>query len=169
VIAIDILGFVDRLEALASAGWRVPLTARIAIDESGFFEILDEMRVAIPQEIKQAQDLLQQKEQLLAEATTAAERIEEEARQRAARLVDEHELMAAARAEADAMKAQVQREAEMVRAGANDYALGMLSDLESRLSSLLRTTANGLATLKRRQAQADSGEPKAGSGTRPSV
>lgn len=160
MITIDILEFVDRLETLASAGWHVPLTGRIAVDESGVFDILDEMRVAIPQEIKQAQDLVQQKEQVLAEATTAAERIVEEAQQRAARLVDEHEIMAAARAEAEAVKAQVQREAETVRAGANDYALGMLSDLESRLSSLLRTTSNGLATLKRRHAQADSVAPE---------
>jgi len=163
VITINILEFIDRLEALVSAGWRVPLTAKIAVDESAFFDVLDEMRVAIPREIKQAQDLLQQKEQVLAEATTEAERIVEEAQQRAARLVDEHELMAAARAEAEAIKAQVQREAETVRAGANDYALGMLNDLESRLGSLLRTTSNGLATLKRRQAQADSGEPQADS------
>lgn len=151
------------MEALASAGWRIPLTTKIGVDESAFFDILDEMRVAIPQELKQAQDLVQQKEQVLAEATTEAERIVEEARQRAARLVDDHELMAAARAEAEASRAQVQREVESVRAGANDYALGMLSDLESRLSSLLRTTSNGLATLKRRQAQADSREPKSGS------
>jgi len=162
VIIIDILEFVDRLETLASAGWRIPLTDKIGVEESALFDILDEMRVAIPQEIKQAQDLIQQKEQVLAEATTEAERIVEEARQRAARLVDEHELMAAARTEAEALRAQVQREAESVRAGANDYALGMLSDLESRLSSLLRTTSNGLATLKRRQAQADSREPKPG-------
>ena len=153
VVIIDILEFADRMEALASAGWHIPFTVRTAIDENAFFEILDEMRVAVPQEIKQARELVQRKEEVLAEATAQAGRVVEEAKQKASRLLDEDEISAAARVQAETIKAQVQRELDQIRRGADDYALGTLSDLESRLSSLLRTTSNGLATLRRRQAQ----------------
>jgi hypothetical protein len=54
--------------------------------------------------------------------------------------------------EAERIKAQAHLEAEEIRRGADDYAMGVLSDLESRLSSQLRTTSNGLAALKRRRA-----------------
>jgi len=154
VIAIDILALVDRLEALVSGGWRVPFTTRAAVDENVFFDIIDQMRVSIPQEVKQANELLQERETVLAAAAEEAERIIDEAKEQAARLLDEHELAAAARAEAASIKQQAQREAEEIRLGADDYALGILSDLEGRLSSLLRTASNGLAALKRRQSQA---------------
>lgn len=158
VIAIDSLALVDRLEALVSGGWRVPFTTRTAVDENGFFDIIDQMRVSIPQEVKQASQLLQQRDELLSAATEEAERIVQDAKEQAARLLDEHEIAAAARAEAASIKQQAQSEAEEIRRGADDYALGILSDLEGRLSSLLRTTSNGLAALKRRQSQAVSEE-----------
>lgn len=150
--AVDILTLVDRLEDIVNEGWRVPFTMKTVINESAFFDIIDQMRVSIPQELKRADELLEKRESVLADAKADAERILEEAREEGTRLLDEHELVAAARAEAEVIKAQAQREAEETRQGSDDYALGALSDLESRLSSLLRITSNGLSALKRRQA-----------------
>lgn len=155
VITIDILELVDRLEALVTQGWRVPLSTKTVIDENAFFEIIDEMRVSIPQEIKRASDLLQERERVLAAASEKAERIIEEARQHAARLVDQHEIMAAARAEADATRARAYRQAQEIARGADEYAIGVLSALESNLAALLQTTANGLAKLKKEREQAN--------------
>ncbi len=162
VITIDILELIDRLEALVNKGWRIPFTVKTAIDENAFFDLVDQMRVSIPQELKQAKELLEDKEKVLAAAAEEAERITDEAQEKVARLVDEHEIAAAARAQAESIKAQARREAESIRTGADDYALGSLSELESRLGSLLRTTSNGLATLKRRQTPEDSKNPPVG-------
>ena len=149
VITIEILTLIDRLEALVNEGWRVPFTVKTVVNENAFFEIIDKMRVSIPQEIKRANELLQDREKVLATAQEEAERIIEEAREKVARLVDEHEISAAARAEAEGIKAQARREAEVIAKGASEYAMGILSDLESSLASLLQTTANGLAKLKK--------------------
>jgi len=146
----DILALVDRLEAVVNHGWRVPFTAKTAINENEFFEIIDQMRVSVPEELRRADELLQNRESVMAAAAADADRLLEETRQKAERLVDEHEIAAAARAEADGIRAQAQRDAEAVRKGADDYVLGALSDLESRLSSLLRTTSNGLSKLQRK-------------------
>ena len=59
MIAIDILYLVDRLEALLSKGWRVPLTSKTMIDEDEFLDIVDQMRIAIPEEIKLAKKMQQ--------------------------------------------------------------------------------------------------------------
>ena len=95
----------------------------------------------------------------MAEAAADAERLLEDTRRKAERLLDEHEIAAAARAEAESIRAQAQRDAEEVRKGADDYALGALSDLESRLSSLLRTTSNGLSKLQRKHGPKPADEP----------
>jgi hypothetical protein len=153
VIAVDdILALVDRLEALVNDGWRIPFTVKTAVNENAFFDLIDQMRVSVPQELRRAEELLENREAVLAEARADGERILEEAREQALRLLDEHEIIAAARAEAERIKAQAEMDAEETRRGADDYALSILSELESRLSSLLRTTANGLTALKRRQA-----------------
>jgi len=157
---MDILELADRLEALVSEGWRVPLSTKTAVDERAFFDIIDQMRVSIPQAVQQATELLQDREGVLAAATKNAEHIVEEARRTAASLLDEHDVLAAARAEAESIKAQAQREAQEIRKGADDYAIGVLSELESRLSSLLRTSSNGLAALKRRRRHRTSEEPQ---------
>lgn len=147
----DILALVDRLEALVNGGWRVPFTVKTTINENDCYDIIDQMRVSIPQELRRADELLENRESVLAAARSDGDRILEQAHERAARLVDEHEIIAAARAEAERIKAQAEIDAEETRRGADDYALGILSELESRLSGLLRTTANGLSALKRRQ------------------
>ena len=152
MISIDILELVDRLEALVNNGWRVPFSTKAVVDESAFFDIIDQMRVSIPQEVWWAKELVQDKESVLTASTKNAEDIVEQARLEATRLLDEHQLVAAARAEAENLKAQAQREAEGIRKGADDYAVNVLSELETRLSALLRTSSRGLTALKRRRA-----------------
>ncbi len=151
---MDLLTLVDRLEALVSEGWRIPFTVKTVINEDAFFEIIDQMRASVPEELRRAEELLERRESLLASAAAEAEQTLLQARERAERAIDEHEVVAKARAEGESLKAQAQVEAEQTRRGADDYAMGVLSELESRLSSLLRTTSNGLGTLKRRRAPA---------------
>ena len=150
---MEILALIDRLEALVNQGWRMPFSVKTIIDENAFFEIIDQMRVAIPQEIKQANEVVAEKENVLAAASAEAERTIELAREHATHLVDEHDLISAARTEAEGIKAQARREAAEIMRGADEYALGILSELESNLATLLQTTANGLAKLKRGKAQ----------------
>nr|MBC7244310.1 ATPase [Chloroflexota bacterium] len=148
---MDILTLVDRLEALVNGGWRIPFTAKTVVDENAFFDLIDQMRVSIPQEVKRANDLLQDRERILTTAAQEAERIIEEAHEKAACLVDEHEIVSAARAEAESIRAEARRQAEDICKGADEYAIGILSQLETELSSLLKTTSNGLEQLRRRR------------------
>lgn len=150
---MDILTLIDQLEALVNEGWRIPFTAKTVVDENAFFDLIDQMRVSIPQEVKRANDLLQEREKVLAQAAQEAERIIEEAREKAARLVDEHEIVAAARAEAESIKAEARRKAEDICKGADEYAMSILTQLESELSALLKTTTNGLEQLRRGRVQ----------------
>ena len=148
------------MEKLVNEGWRVPLSTKTVIDENAFFELIDQMRVSIPQEIKRANDLLQEREKLLATASEEAERIVDGGREDVERLRDEHEIMAAARAEAEGIKAQARREVEEIKKGADEYAIGVLGELESQLTSLLQTTTNGVAKLKRDAAGAGKAAPE---------
>ena len=68
MIAIDVLYLVDRLEALLNKGWRVPMSAKTMIDEDEFLDIVDQMRIAFPEEIKQAKKIVQDRDHIIAQA-----------------------------------------------------------------------------------------------------
>ncbi|NLZ26733.1 MAG: ATPase, partial [Chloroflexi bacterium] len=63
---MDILHLVDRMEELFNAGKPVPLTRNVMVDENAFMDIIDQMRISIPEEIKKAQQINAQKDRILA-------------------------------------------------------------------------------------------------------
>ncbi|MDE3088052.1 MAG: ATPase [Chloroflexota bacterium] len=145
MIAIDILYLVDRLEALLAKGWRVPVTSKTMIDEDEFLDIVDQMRIAIPEEIKQAKKMVQDRERVLAQTQEEATRIVAMAKEDAARLVNEHAVTKGAEARAGAIEAEAKASALSIRQGADAYVAQSLSELQARLDQVAQQVA-GLQT-----------------------
>ncbi len=71
---MDIQHLIDRLEELFNESRGIPLTHSVVIDEDRFLDIIDQMRVSIPEEIKKAQQVLVQRDRVLAQAQEEANR-----------------------------------------------------------------------------------------------
>ncbi|MEN4100574.1 MAG: hypothetical protein ROW52_11675, partial [Anaerolineaceae bacterium] len=71
---MDILHLVDRLEELFNESRSIPFTHSVIVDEDRMLDIIDQMRVSIPEEIKKAQQLLAQRDRMLAQAQEEANR-----------------------------------------------------------------------------------------------
>ena len=71
---MDILHLVDRLEELFNGSSALPLTKKVVIDEEKLLDIIDQMRLAIPDEIKKAQSIINQKERIIAQSHEEANR-----------------------------------------------------------------------------------------------
>jgi hypothetical protein len=147
VIAIEIQLLLDRLEALLVAGRQLPLSSGVVVDRDRCFDLINQMRISIPEEVRKAKRMQQERERLIAQANEEAERIVALARDQAAGLLGEHEVIRLAEQQAREMLEQVQEEARSVRAGADDYALSVLQELEERLTQQLSTVRNGISTL----------------------
>jgi hypothetical protein len=141
MIAIDILYLVDRLEALLVKGWRVPMTSKTMIDEDEFLDIIDQMRIAIPEEIKQSKKIVQDRDRVIAQAQEEAQRITAMAKEDAARLTNEHAVAKAAEARAAEIETEAKAAALQIRQGADSYAAQALSDLQTRLEQLAQQVA----------------------------
>ena len=160
MIAIDVLYLVDRLEALLAKGWRVPLTAKTMIDEDEFLDIVDQMRIAFPEEIKQAKKIVQDRERILAQTQEEAGRIIEMAKEDAARLVNEHTVVKTAQQQAAQIAKDAAVDAASRRQDANDYALQVLKDVQARLELVVQQVGglqsqvyNGLSVLQQEPTQ----------------
>ena len=133
MITIDILYLVDRLEALINKSSVVPLTTKRLIEEDEFLDILDQMRVAIPEEIKNSRRVMQDKERMLAQAKEEGERVIALARDQASQMTSDHGIVLNAQDRAAQIQQEAEAEARAVRAGADEYAFEVLTDLQARL------------------------------------
>lgn len=144
---MDILQLIDRMEALINRGRHIPLTASMIVNEDEFLEVIDQMRIAIPEEIKAARRTQQERARILAEAQEEADRMTEEARKRISTMIDEHEFVAAARARAEQVLHQAEEQAVAMREGADEYVAQTLTQLDRQLTEIQKQVRNGLASV----------------------
>lgn len=145
---MDILQLIDRLEEVFNESRAIPLTHSVIVDEDRMLDIIDQMRVTIPEEVKKAQQVLAQRDRILAQAQEEAERTVQLARERAEQMVQRDTIVQEAQKQAEQILAQAQLEAENIRREADAYALQSLQRLEEELNRLLRQVRNGISTLQ---------------------
>ncbi len=150
---MDILQLIDRLEELFNESKAIPLTRNVMVDEDRMLDIIDQMRIAIPEEVKKAQQLLGQRDRVLAQAQEEANRTLELARQKADQLISKDMVMQEAQRRADQVLAQARAEAENTRADADDYVIQSLTQLQEELERISNQVNNGIRTVKEEQAR----------------
>lgn len=170
---MDILHLIDRLEEMVGEARRLPIGAGVVLDRRRLLDLVDQMRAAVPNEVKEAARILEQREDLLAraeeEASLKLARCEEEV----ARRLDEQSLVqeaqaratmivqdAEARADRIIRDAQTQAQSRLAEADklateqmdeADRYALEMLRRLEDQLNVFLANVRSGVESLTERQ------------------
>jgi vacuolar-type H+-ATPase subunit H len=154
---MDILHLVDKLEALINESRRIPMTANRVVDEDRILEIIDQMRIAIPDEVKKAKRVQQEKDRIIAQAHEEAARILELAREEAMTLVQKDSVAQAAEARAQAIIERAQREAEQIKDDADEYIINVLTELKEQLARTMTTVQNGIEQLTRDRARLRTG------------
>ena len=149
---MDILHLVDRLEELINSSRSLPLTHNILVDEDRVLELIDQMRVSIPEEVKKAKKILAESERIKADAKEEAERTLAAARDQSTALVDREPLIAATQTRADQMLQQARVNADVIQGDADQYVVESLSDLEAHLLKLLNQVRNGIERVKSERA-----------------
>lgn len=147
---MDVLQLIDKLEQLVISGGRLPLSTRIIVDEQQILDVIDQLRVTVPEEIKQARRVSSERERVLEQAESEAEKIINTAREQATLMLQDTELVRAAEEEAARVIQNAHDQADEVRLGADHYAMEVLSGLENELTKLLITARKGRATLDRK-------------------
>jgi len=131
---MDVLVLIDKLDDLVHNAKPVPLTDQVRVDKEEIYDILDQMRATIPEEIKQARWIVKERQEMLAEAKREAERIVKEARDRQEHLISNEEVTKAAERAAEDIVEEAQAREREIRLGAEDYADEILNTLEINLT-----------------------------------
>ena len=127
---------------------------KAVVDDRALLAIVDEMRVRVPEEIREARRILREREQIPQSAQMEADQIIQEAREQADQLIRDEEIVKEAEARAQQLIGEVEEQAEASREEMDIYALNMLRDLERRLQSHLSSIQRGVLALDEEAAAA---------------
>ena len=150
---MDVLVLIDKLDDLVHNAKQVPLTDQVRVDKEEIYEILDQMRATIPEEIKQARWIVKERQEMLAEAKREAERIVKDGRERAERLIADEEVVKAAERAAEDIIEDARAQEREIRLGAEDYADEILDTLETNLTKFINAVQRGRERLAGRDEQ----------------
>ncbi len=141
---MEIQHLVDQLETALNDSKRVPMSAYLLVNEDSVYNLIDQLRVAIPEEIKRAGRVEAERDRILAQAKEEGDRIRELARQEAGDLVERDRVVISAQDRADNILEHARQDSDVLVQDADAYVIGVLSKLEDDLLNSLAVVRNGL-------------------------
>ncbi len=130
----------------------MPLTTNVVVDQNAALGLIDELRVAVPEEVRAAKRINSEGERIIEKAQEESERIVGRAQEQAAFLIDERGLTQAADAESRRIIEDAYSDADRIRGGADEYAVSVLEGLEQDVQKTLQSIQKGLNLLDERRA-----------------
>lgn len=133
---MTVLDLLDELEDIVDTAPNVPLTGKIMVESSEVLEIVDDIRKALPEDVKQAKWLKDEKERILAEAKEEYEKIIVEAKKQAGFLVDNNDITLKAKKRADSISDAADDYSRVLKLKTYDYLDKMLYDMQDKVDTL---------------------------------
>ena len=154
---MDILQLIDRLEELFNDAKAVPFTHNVIVGEDKMLELIDQMRIAIPEEVKKAQQVMAQRDRVMAQAQEEANRTLQIAREKADQMLQKDIIMQEAQRRADQIISQGRAEAESTRADADNYVVDTLMQLQEQIAKISNQVSNGIRMVQEEQLRKETG------------
>lgn len=148
---MDIQFLVERLETLVVNARKLPMTNNAVLDQAALLDLIDQLRVAIPEEVKQARRINQESDRVLGRAREEAEQIIAAAQEQAALLLQDQVILREAEGRAEDIERRAQSKADETMRGADQYATDVLLRLQGDLEKTLSVIAKSLEVLEERQ------------------
>lgn len=157
---MDILKLIDELEEVIDEASSVPFTKKVGVNPEEIYELINDLRDSLPEEIKEARWVNEERERILGEAQKQADvliqnaneevqRKDEDAKRRYKELVNEHAITVEAKRQAEGIINEAKQTSETIVTNSLSYVDGMLVKTEDELKNLLSVIADNRSQLKR--------------------
>jgi vacuolar-type H+-ATPase subunit H len=143
---------------LVATGKKLPLTNNVVLDQATILELVDQLRMSVPDEVRQARRITEDANRISERAREEGDQIIARAQEQAAQMLEERELVRAAEQRAREIIDTAQSEAQEVRRGADEYAAGVLIRLEGECIKALTSIKRGIDMLDERHRPSSSGD-----------
>lgn len=142
-----------------AAAKKLPLTNNVVLDQAAVLELIDQLRVSVPDEVRQAKRITEEAARITERARDEGDQVIARAQEQAVQMLEERELVRMAQQRAAELIDQARAEAIEVRRGADEYAADVLIRLEGECIKALTSIKRGLDMLDDRQRPSDGSRP----------
>ena len=145
---MEIFTLLENIEDILEKSKGVPFSNKVLVDKEEILEIISELRLKLPEELKQAKWIKEERQRILVEAQKEADDIVKEAENRIISMIDEHEITKKAyEKKAEIIETANERSREISK-GTKDYADNLLNGIEVSLQEALKIIQNNRNELK---------------------
>lgn len=134
---MDVLILIDEVEDIVEAGTSLPFTNKVMVNKDELLDIVKEIRIKLPDEIKQAQWIKDERQRILADAQKDADTLISDAEYKLEELVDQEEIIKVANGRAEEIITRAQSHAKEIRIGAMEYADALLLGTQEELKEII--------------------------------
>jgi len=144
---VELFNILNELEELIETCPKVPMTRRVLVDEDRLLDYLDRIRTSLPEEIRQAKWVVQEREKVIADSKQEAMRIIQDAEKELQNRAEESEIVKKAQELSEQYQQQAREIAAKIKEGAYQYADDILRELENNLTKILEEIQAGRSEL----------------------
>jgi vacuolar-type H+-ATPase subunit H len=133
----SLLEYLDAIEDILDSSKAVPFSSKISVEKERIFDVIGEIRLNLPTEIRHAQRIIEEHDKIIDDATIKAANIIRDAEDRGKSLTDSHEIYRQASEQANDILEEAKKTARDYRLNAMDYADEMLEKTESMIQEAM--------------------------------
>lgn len=148
---MDLLNLIDEVEDIVEAGTSVPLIGKVMVDRDEILDIVKEIRIKLPDEIKQAAWIKEERQRIIDEAQKTSTAMISEAEVRLEELIDREEVIKQANLRADEILKRAEYSSEEIRNGALEYADGLLYEAQENFKELIQLLNDNRKELRNKE------------------
>lgn len=145
---MEVFTLLDNLEDLIENSKKVPLSNKIMVEQKEVLNLIKDIRNKLPEELKVAKFVRQERERILAEAKKEANDIVKEAENRIIAMIDEHEITKKAYEQKNQIMSAANDSSRQITSGAKEYADNILVTLQKSLEKTLKEIEQDRKQLK---------------------
>ena len=170
---MEILDLIDNLEELVVQARRLPVGGNLVVDRKRMLDVIDQMRLSVPADLREAAQVLEMRDQILQESHQTAQQVVQKAEHERARRLDDNAIVREAQERSQAMLREAEAQARQVISegdataaahlseaadaaskqldDADQYALEVLRRLENQLQAFLESIRMSIVSLQEKR------------------
>jgi cell division septum initiation protein DivIVA len=135
---VNIEDLINALDDIILAGWSLPLTnGQCIVDREKVKDIIQDMRLNIPNEIRHAKAIVADKNEIIARAKKEAEEIVSRAKKEAQRMASDEEILKLANTKATEVVGAAQAKSKEIKQNTSAYSESVLERMEDLLAKTM--------------------------------
>ena len=145
---MDILDLLGKIEDVIEDANKLPLSSKVVIEKEEILDIINDIRLKLPEEISRAAWVANERQRILSEAKIESEELIEKVRNQQKNLIEEHEITRLAKQQAEEILREAETRSQEIKSGTVKYSDDILQKLQDNILHINNIIEDNRSALK---------------------